>query len=198
MRIILARHGQTEMNRDQRILGAVDSPLTERGRLSARRLGELVAELKPQRVFASPLGRVQATAKILCQGLELAIQPRAEMAELSAGRWEGLTRQEALGEEKVIRQAWGSRPPGGESYQDGEERLRLFLEELRGLPGTTLVVGHFAINRSFLKSWLGLEEERVMAIDVPHEVLYLLENGAPVGWLDYQGKKGQGFLEFSL
>lgn len=198
MSIILARHGQTEFNRDGKILGAIDSPLTEKGRSSANKLAEVLAGLKPARVFSSPLGRARDTAGILTQGLGQKIEVREEMAELSAGEWEGLSRMEALGMNTIIRQEWWFRPPGGESYLDGATRLAPFIKKLRELPGTSLVVGHFAINRSFIKSWLDLKEDLVMGLDIPHEAFYLLEDDGRVSWFDNQDRQGEGFREWII
>ena len=80
-----------------------------------------------------------------------------------------------MGESDLIRRDWSFRPPQGESYQDGTVRLAPFVQKLRGLSGTILVVGHFAINRSFLKAWLNLTREQALGVNVPHEALYLLD-----------------------
>ena len=196
MSIILARHGQTEHNRDEKILGTIDSPLTRQGRDSASKLASVLTGLKPARAFSSPLGRARDTAGILSRDLGLEVEPREEMAELSAGEWEGLSRTEAVGTSTSIRHSWSFRPPGGESYLDGAARLVPFLKELRELPGTTLVVGHFAINRSFLKSWLDLGEDEILTINVPHEALYLIDGRDGVTWFDNRAQSGKGFLEW--
>ena len=115
MSIILARHGQTEHNRDNKILGSIDSPLTAQGRESAQMLSRVLTGLKPVRAFCSPLGRARDTAGILCQGLGLEPEPRAEMAELSAGEWEGLHREAAIGKERPYPQGLDlPASPGGE------------------------------------------------------------------------------------
>jgi probable phosphoglycerate mutase len=60
--ILLVRHGETEWNRERRIQGRLDSPLTERGVAQARAMGRLVASLPDAtsaRIVASPLGRAQ-------------------------------------------------------------------------------------------------------------------------------------------
>ena len=120
--------------------------------------------------------------------------PRPGLAELSAGDWEGLHRDEALRPGSVLRPGWSSRPPGGEGYADAEVRLKPVVAELGERKGTCLVVGHFAINRVFLKLFLGLEEEAALAADIPHQALYLLEEGRPVRWLNARGEQGEGLL----
>src|SRR5206468_11831561 len=67
--IYLVRHGQTEFNRERRIQGHVDSPLTELGVRQARAVGWLLRDLIRDpagwRVVSSPLGRAASTAEIV-------------------------------------------------------------------------------------------------------------------------------------
>ena len=42
----------------------------------------------------SPLGRAQHTARVVAEAVGLPVEVDAELAEISIGRWEGLTRQE--------------------------------------------------------------------------------------------------------
>jgi broad specificity phosphatase PhoE len=120
--------------------------------------------------------------------------PRPGLAELAAGEWEGLHRDQVLRPGSILRPGWSFRPPGGEGYADAEDRLKPVVEELKEQRGTCLVVGHFAINRVFLKLFLGIEEEAIMAADIPHQILYLLEEDRPVRWLSVQGREGEGLL----
>ncbi len=57
MRLLLTRHGETDWNRENRVLGRTDAPLNEKGRVQA---GELVKALHGssiQAVCSSPLCR---------------------------------------------------------------------------------------------------------------------------------------------
>ena len=62
--LILLRHGESEWNQKNLFTGWVDVPLTERGRVEARRAGELLTEagLLPDIVFTSLLKRAIHTA----------------------------------------------------------------------------------------------------------------------------------------
>ncbi len=62
--LILLRHGESEWNQKNLFTGWVDVPLTERGRVEARRAGELLVEagLVPDIVFTSLLKRAIHTA----------------------------------------------------------------------------------------------------------------------------------------
>src|SRR6185503_4782740 len=71
--IYLVRHGQTEFNRERRIQGHVDSPLTELGVRQAQAVGRLLADLIRDpagwRIVSSPLGRAASTAEIVSKKL---------------------------------------------------------------------------------------------------------------------------------
>ena len=53
--ILLTRHGHTERSEPEQYLGqTVDTALDERGRASAARLGERLADVRIDRIVASP------------------------------------------------------------------------------------------------------------------------------------------------
>jgi broad specificity phosphatase PhoE len=90
--LILARHGETDWNRDGRFQGHADTPLNARGREQARALAEDVAEVDV--IYSSDLKRATETARVVADrlGLEVRIDPR--LRERGFGAWEGLTRTE--------------------------------------------------------------------------------------------------------
>ena len=57
----LARHGETAWTVSGQHTGLTDLPLTEQGERNALRLGERLREVKPVRVYTSPLQRVRRT-----------------------------------------------------------------------------------------------------------------------------------------
>src|SRR5580704_8037983 len=96
--IYLARHGQTEFNRDGRLQGRIDSPLTELGLDQAAQVGAWFAPRidDPARwtVSTSPLGRARKTAAIIAaaSGLGGRVVTDERLIELSIGAWEGKAR----------------------------------------------------------------------------------------------------------
>ena len=64
--LLILRHGETEWNREGRMQGALDSPLTYVGRAQALAQGAALraAGIGPVRWFSSPQGRALETARL--------------------------------------------------------------------------------------------------------------------------------------
>ena len=92
--LLLARHGETDWNREFRIQGSSDTELNEVGRAQARALADELADEPIDAVYASDLSRARETAEIVVaeRGLEVRLDPA--LRERSFGSWEGLTRTE--------------------------------------------------------------------------------------------------------
>lgn len=134
-RLFLARHGETEGNREMRYLGSVDQPLAPAGLEQAERLAEALAPLPLAAVYASPLRRAADTGGRIAaaRGLELRLEER--LREQSFGSWEGLTRNEVLERDRDLLLGWeadlGTAPPGGEALSSVQERMLALVDDLR-------------------------------------------------------------------
>lgn len=95
-RIVLWRHGNTDYNAEGRFQGQRDIPLNRRGIAQADHVAQLLAQMKPDAVYSSPLKRAMATAQSLCQliGIEPATDRRLE--EINVGTWAGFTLAEIM------------------------------------------------------------------------------------------------------
>lgn len=65
MYLYLVRHGQTYGNAEKFVQGWTDVDLTELGRSQAARAGELLKDLKFEKIFCSDLQRTRTTASIV-------------------------------------------------------------------------------------------------------------------------------------
>jgi broad specificity phosphatase PhoE len=92
--LLLARHGETDWNRDGRFQGHADPPLNARGREQARALAELVAAEPLEAIYSSDLRRAYETARVVAaiRGLDVVVDP--QLRERDVGHWSGLTRAE--------------------------------------------------------------------------------------------------------
>lgn len=194
--IILARHGQTRFNRSGVIQGRSDSPLTPTGIAETLKMPDLVSKFQPQAIYSSSLGRAAFSSSIYSQALGIPVHFRENLAELSCGKWEGSRRTDVVGNRNSIRSGWFDQPPFGESYQDGEERLRSFVDELCSCPNDSckIVLAHAGLNRAFIKLIIGLNEENAQFIRFPHDTVYVIHSDRTVNWLGLTTGSGNGFL----
>lgn len=130
----LIRHGQTVTNAKNNIVGQTgDSPLTEKGRLQAKLLGDRFAKGNVifDRVFSSDYTRAHDTAKIVTRDSQPIVLSPA-LREYSAGDWTGGVRNEIYNFPTLLRMAAMTNaflPPNGESMHMVERRASQWLEE---------------------------------------------------------------------
>jgi broad specificity phosphatase PhoE len=108
--ILLARHGETDWNREGRFQGWADPPLNETGRAQAQVLAGQLAELPFDAVYSSDLRRAHETALIVAEPHGVPVIVDRGLREIDVGSWSGLTRPEI-----------DARFPGAEQH-DGETR----------------------------------------------------------------------------
>lgn len=173
--ILLARHGETEWNRDGRLQGREDSPLTPRGLAQADALAAAAKSLRVRRIIASPLGRALTTARVVAEACGASLEISDALVELSFGACAGLTMAEIESRHPALRAAreaarWTTAwPEGGESYADAEARVRVWLESA-GLPWSdppAAIVGHGASSRSIARALTGMSTDAALAIALP-------------------------------
>jgi broad specificity phosphatase PhoE len=124
--ILLARHGETDWNRDYRFQGHADPPLNERGRAQAQALADELADERIDAVYASPLRRALETAEIVTARLGLPIHQIEALREVDVGSWSGLTRTEVERAFPEGYRRWLDYGPGwadGETYEAMGERV---------------------------------------------------------------------------
>lgn len=74
--VYFVRHGETYFNRFARLQGWSDTPLTEKGEMNAKKIGQVLADLRIDYLFSSDLKRAVDTARLL-----IADHPTATMKE---------------------------------------------------------------------------------------------------------------------
>jgi broad specificity phosphatase PhoE len=87
----LIRHAETIWNRERRVQGQLDSPLTPEGEQQAERRGRTLRSLPWNRILASDTARAVATAAIINAHLNPAIETESRLRELDWGRWSSRT-----------------------------------------------------------------------------------------------------------
>jgi broad specificity phosphatase PhoE len=170
------RHGETDWNVERRLQGQLDIPLNDVGRRQSKQCGSTLRGLIATRhktpadfaFISSPLSRARETMEIMRGVLGLpregyTIEPR--LAELSFGRWEGLTYREirALDRSALAareRDKWNFMTPDGESYAKLLVRVR---DWYASVEGDIIVAAHGGVAR-VLMVLLGARTQE----DAPH------------------------------
>jgi probable phosphoglycerate mutase len=163
-RLLLVRHGATQLTAENRFSGAVGVDLSDEGRHQARRLGERLADDPISAVYCSPLSRTVETADIVATPHGMTPVYRDGLREISHGRWEGLTREEVEARFPGEYEAWEAdpftfAPEGGESGLAVLARALPVIREivLAHEGKNVLVVSHKATLRIVLSSLLGFD-----------------------------------------
>jgi ribonuclease HI len=170
-RLLLLRHGQTELSVERRYSGRGNPALTEEG----RRQAEAAARYLGKRggiaaVVTSPLQRAYDTAAMAAKALGLEVAVDDDLIETDFGAWEGLTFAEAAQRDPDVHRRWlrdtSVEPPGGESFDAVADRVRRACNRIVAEYGeaTVLVVSHVTPIKTVLR----------LALDAGEGILYRL------------------------
>jgi probable phosphoglycerate mutase len=170
MRIYIVRHGETEWNKRGILQGSKDSPLSAAGQEHALNVARYLQESSVKRIYASPLGRAQETAKVIADqtGAQVTVVP--EFAEMNFGICEGRAKRDA---EKMFADFFEQRKrsasykllvayPSGESYHDVYLRVLRPLQQIMARSESCIIVGHESVNRMLRGVMLGQELEQMI------------------------------------
>jgi alpha-ribazole phosphatase len=166
LRLILARHGQTDWNAQRRYQGETDVPLNETGRQQAAALARCLANTSIDAIYASDLQRAAKTAQAIAQLHGQSVLPEPRLREMSFGAWRGLTFDEIQERDAERLAAWLAdpmhiAPPEGETLAQVTTRVQSALDDvLHAHPeGTVLWVAHGGVLRVLISLAMGLEPQ---------------------------------------
>jgi len=164
--LFLVRHGETALNTKGVYYGLIDCELTEVGIEQVNNLAARLPRLQFDAILASPLKRALQTAAILSGLNEEQIIIDEGLMELNFGEWEGKAAEEIQATHPDEWQLWANDwrnypPPGGESFQELEERVRFSLTELLHTyqDKNVLLVSHNSCLRIIMASLLKVGEQ---------------------------------------
>jgi probable phosphoglycerate mutase len=137
---VLARHGESTLNSENRINGNPDVPvaLTEKGRDEARLLGQQIGHIRLDVCICTRFTRTRDTAEIALQGRDVPIEIEPLLDDIDVGDLDGIPLEEyrAWKREHTRR----DRFPGGESLDAAARRYAQAFRKLLGRPETSLLV----------------------------------------------------------
>jgi len=151
--VYLARHGETAWTLSGQHTGRTDLPLTERGELQARALGERLRGSVFAKVLTSPSQRAVRTCALAGFGADAEIDP--DLAEWDYGDYEGRRTAEILTERPDWRLFRDGAPEGEMPEQIGARADRV-IAKIRAVDDNVLLVSSAHISRVLTARWLGL------------------------------------------
>ncbi len=192
--IYIARHGETEYNRQGKMQGrGIDIPLNRTGRLQARAISEVLQDKSLDYIFSSSLMRSVETAEIIAWTLRMKYRSYPELDEMDFGRFEGKPSNEIEKDLDKVHQTWQNGDTdyvieGGESpsmvLDRVMSRMDNILEEHAG--STILFILHGRLIRILLSNWLGYPLSDMHRIEHSNGALYHLkknDDSFEVGYL---------------
>ena len=141
--IYVVRHGETEWNAVNKVLGRTDMPLNDKGIKQANEIARSLKDKKIDVFLCSPLCRARQTADAISKELGIRYEIDDRLIEQDFGSFEGINRFDA--EYQKAKREYFVRYPGGESYFDMAARVYSLIKELNGT--NALLVTHGGICR---------------------------------------------------
>lgn len=169
--LLIARHGQTDLNIDERWQGRLDLPLNSTGQAQAAALASLLPETLDA-IVASPMQRARQTAQVVAESRGLAMQFDPAFRERDFGVFEGLTGIEAQVQYPALFAAnaayrWDVEPTGAEPTRTVVDRVAEGLATLQAQHAgrTVLLVSHGFVVRCLRYLIDGLDESLFFSAD---------------------------------
>lgn len=163
MEIVFIRHGQTDVNKENRLQGAkVDAELNEYGRQYAKKAAANFDESQFDVVYSSPMKRAVETAKIFTKGKKK-LNLDSRLLEFDFGEWDGKKMSDIAQNYPDVVDPWGKvnrhyikYAPHGESYEKFDQRCGEFLDEMyqKYPEQKVLVVAHGRLIRMMAAHYL--------------------------------------------
>lgn len=175
MNLILVRHGETEFNRQERILGLGLEPLNARGQAQAVAVASVISSDSPSILYSSPVVRAIQTAEVIAARSSIRVKLLPAVAELDSGQVEGLTIVQLQQQFPDVLQAWRENPavavmPDGESLADVQKRAWISVKDItkRHSDDNVVIVAHnFSIQTILCKCLdIPLKNFRQLRIDL--------------------------------
>ncbi len=181
-RLYLIRHGEVVNHDEYRYNGHHDVDITERGVKQMRSMAGFLSNRPITALYSSDLKRTVRGAGIIGRALGLSPESLGAFRELHLGRWEGLTRAEALERYPedsgfTFANLATDKIKGGETLEDLSARvlpeLKALIERHRG--GSICLVAHGGVNRVILCPVMGVKLEKFFSFEQDYGCLNVVD-----------------------
>ncbi len=181
-RVFLIRHGESTWNREHRIQGQSDPPLSDEGRRQADLLGHRLAGHDFAAFYASDLKRALETALQLGPVIGREPRPDPSLREVFLGEWEGLRTVDIAERYPRAWASWREEPdwdvvPGGEGAARFEARVAAAMDGIDNdhRRGDVLVVTHGGVIQIALHRVLGRPGRGLFPFKIQNASISVLE-----------------------
>ena len=180
--MILIRHGESTWNRERRIQGQLDPPLSEQGHEQARRVAGRLARRRVEALYTSDLLRASQTAAPIASALGVEATPMKELREIFLGDWEGVHTDELARRFPEAWDAWTREPswdvvPHGEGASAFETRVVSAMDRLfdQHSHGDAIVVTHGGVIQIALHRVVGRPSHGLFPFRISNGSVIILE-----------------------
>ncbi|SEW16390.1 probable phosphoglycerate mutase [Cognatiyoonia koreensis] len=179
--LYILRHGETIWNAEGRMQGALNSPLTERGKGHATKQAALLSDidLTGFQILCSPQGRAFETASIALARKVPFIRTDDRLCEIGVGDWQGKLRHELQPDQPLDDGPDGpvglyELAPNGEGFERLEARCLGFLSDLAS---PAVLVTHGITSRMLRSIIVGRGRSGVAEMPGGQGNIFHLKNG---------------------
>ncbi|MFC4769135.1 histidine phosphatase family protein [Effusibacillus consociatus] len=162
--ICLVRHGETLWNRESRLQGSKDVPLSEAGIEQARIAADQLSKETWDVLYSSDLSRAKQTAEHVNEQLKVTHFIEPGLRERNYGILEGMTRAEIDAQYPgALSDPTQHQIPGLETYEELRQRIKKSVESIakRHDGKRILIVTHGGSINAFLHAITGKRAERI-------------------------------------
>jgi broad specificity phosphatase PhoE len=179
---VLIRHGQSTWNREHRIQGQLDPPLSDEGRRQAELVGRRLSGRSFAGFYSSDLKRALETAELIGTAIGARPQPETSLREIFLGDWEGLRTEEIAERFPEAWARWVEEPdwdvvPSGEGAALFDARVAGALDDIfrRHAHGDVLVVTHGGVIQVALHRIVGRPPQGLFPFKIQNASISLIE-----------------------
>ena len=171
VRLILVRHGETQLNKEGQVQGLNVVPLNATGQAQARAVALVLSKERPSHLYSSPLVRAVETAEIAAESLRISPISEDGFREADVGELDGMTMEEIKTKYPRFLERWNkdcgrTRMPGGVSLLQVQNRTWPVIETLRYRHPyeTVVVVTHNFVMHTIVCKILGMPLDRCRSL----------------------------------
>lgn len=131
---VLVRPGETDYQRQGRVVGTLDLPLNDQGESETAEIVESVREMAPEAVYCGLQEPARSTAKTIANALSVPLKEIEALGNVDQGLWQGLLIDDIRQKQPKLFKRWQESPedvtpPDGEDCESAAERVEAALKK---------------------------------------------------------------------